>query len=198
MLRMPRWITVAAGVWLAGAIALSATGRVAALPFPGPQMVLAGLTLLLVILGLSVPSFRAWLREVDPKVGIALHVTRFVGIAFLILYDRGELPYAFAVPYGIGDIAVAAVALVLVLAPRGPWWRPTAVGWNFLGLIDILLVVATAARLGMADQASLAPLLRLPLSLLPTFLVPIIIATHLWLFWRLRAPAPAPASVLDR
>jgi hypothetical protein len=30
-------------------------------------------------------------------------------------------------------------------------------------------------------------MLRLPMSLLPTFLVPVIIASHVWLFGRLRA-----------
>jgi hypothetical protein len=46
------------------------------------------------------------------------------------------------------------------------------------GLIDILFVVVTAARLVLADPASMSPLLRLPLSLLPTFLVPLLIASH--------------------
>jgi len=54
-----------------------------------------------------------------------------------------------------------------------------------LGLADILFVVVTAARLGVADPESMAALLRLPLSLLPTFLVPLIIASHVVLGVRL-------------
>lgn len=53
------------------------------------------------------------------------------------------------------------------------------------GLIDILFVVATATRLALADPDSLRPLLHLPLSLLVTFLVPLIIASHVVVFWRL-------------
>jgi hypothetical protein len=59
--------------------------------------------------------------------------------------------------------------------------------WNGYGLIDILFVVATAAAEGRANPASMAALLRMPLSLLATFLVPLIISSHLLLFARLRA-----------
>jgi hypothetical protein len=52
-------------------------------------------------------------------------------------------------------------------------------------------VVVTAARLGLADPASMAALLRLPLSLLPTFLVPLIIASHVILGLRLWRRAAA-------
>ncbi|MBI3885606.1 MAG: hypothetical protein HY302_07745 [Opitutae bacterium] len=64
--------------------------------------------------------------------------------------------------------------------------------WNVIGFVDILLVVGTAARLGLADPAQMRALTYLPLSLLPTFLVPLIIATHVILYARLqRAVATA-------
>src|SRR5262245_21349171 len=102
------------------------------------------------------------------------------------LLSRGALPYAFAVPGGWADILVAALALVLLAEARPLNARRGLVGaWNALGLIDILFVVATATRLAVADPDSLRPLLHLPLSLLVTFLVPLIIASHVVLFWRL-------------
>ena len=52
--------------------------------------------------------------------------------------------------------------------------------------MDILFVVVTAARLGLADPASMMELTHLPLSLLPTFLVPLIIASHVVVFVRVR------------
>ena len=59
-----------------------------------------------------------------------------------------------------------------------------------LGLLDILFVVATAARVGTADPESMRALLVLPLSVLPTFLVPLIIASHVAIAVRLmRTPA---------
>ena len=161
-------------VWLVAAILLAATGRIARLEPPAPQLVLVALTAGLIIAGVALSGFRAWLTSIRMRKLVAFHVTRFVGIYFLVLYGRGELPYAFAVPGGWGDIVVATLALVIVLLvadlDRG---RPLVLGWNILGFVDILFVVATAARLGLTDPPSLAALLRLPLSLLPTFLVPL-------------------------
>jgi len=91
------------------------------------------------------------------------------------------------VPGGWGDIAVASLAIVLLLigAPSDGGRRAAYAVWNVLGLADILFVVVTAVRLGAADPASMAALQRLPLNLLPTFLVPLIIATHVILGIRL-------------
>ncbi len=118
-----------------------------------------------------------------------MHGSRFVGIYFLVLHKRGQLPYAFAVPGGWGDIlvAVTAVAVAVLADPARPSGCAALLAWNVLGLADILFVVTTAGRLGSADPASMSALLRLPLSLLPTFLVPIIIATHILMLVRLLA-----------
>ena len=125
--------------------------------------------------------------NVDIRALVLVHLTRFVGIYFLILYGRGELPYAFVVPGGLGDIAVAVTALLVALfSPIGGavGWKIVLL-WNLFGLIDILFVVATAARLTMSNPESMSAITRLPLSLLPTFLVPIIIFTHVVIFIRL-------------
>jgi hypothetical protein len=131
--------------------------------------------------------FRAWLSEIDARWLVGLHLTRFVGAYFLYLYGQGQLPYTFAVPGGWGDIAVASLAAILLAAgpPRDAWRRSAYIVWNVFGLADILFVVTTAARLAAADPESMAALLRLPLSLLPTFLVPLIIASHVVLGVRL-------------
>ncbi len=105
---------------------------------------------------------------------------------FLSCYTRGELPYAFAVPGGWGDIGVASLAaLVLVLGPPDGRRRWVYLVWNVLGLADILFVVATAARLALASTESMDALLRLPLSLLPTYLVPLLMASHIVILVRL-------------
>jgi hypothetical protein len=82
---------------------------------------------------------------------------------------------------------VAAAALVLVLAarPDTPGGRRAYLAWNVVGLADILGVVLTAARLAFTDPVSMQALLHLPLSLLLTFVVPIIVATHVWMLRRL-------------
>ncbi|WP_410959381.1 hypothetical protein, partial [Salmonella sp. SAL4433] len=56
--------------------------------------------------------------------------------------------------------------------------------WNTIGLTDILFVVLLALRLGLADWQSMHALREFPLSLLPTFIVPLIIASHVLIFLR--------------
>jgi hypothetical protein len=177
-------------VWLVAAIALGASGALQHLRSPAPQVVLLGLTAALLIAWRLNKAFRAWLYALDLRAIVALHLSRFVGAYFLFLYGKGELPFGFAVPGGWGDILVATSAGLLLLSwsglARDRRWLAI---WNLAGFIDIILVVATAAQHALADPASMAALLRLPLSLLPTFLVPLIIASHILIFIRLRREA---------
>ena len=178
-------------LWLGVAFTLGATGHVATWRPPVPQLVLLGLTGLLLAAVLALARFRRWLATLDLRWLVAVHLTRFVGFYFLLLYYRdGALPRAFAVPGGWGDIAVATLAAGLLTLGGKLETRPRLVGaWNAFGLLDILFVVATASRLAFADPDSVNALLRLPLSLLVTFLVPLIIADHVVVFWRIRARA---------
>ena len=188
---LPRVITIPLTLWAGLALIAGGAGWLRPLAPPFLQLLLAGLTVALLVLGQAVPAYRTWRETVDLRVLVALHVTRFVGVYFLILYRRGELPFAFAVPGGVGDILVAigAVVLLLVGAPTTSARLNGYRLWNVLGLIDIVFVVVTAARLALATPGSMQSLLVLPMSILPTFLVPLIIATHIWLFGRLRSPA---------
>ena len=174
-------------VWLLIAIALGATGALRHVRPPAPQLIIIGLVIALLAAYAINAGFRKWLRELDLRAPIALHLTRFVGFYFLYLYRTGQLPRAFAIPAGWGDIVIASFALVLLVAwSRVGRQRGVLLFWNTLGLLDILFVVADAAKQALADPASMAALLRLPLSLLVTFLVPLIIASHLLIFARLR------------
>jgi hypothetical protein len=60
--------------------------------------------------------------------------------------------------------------------------------------MDLVFVVATAARIGVSDPASMSALFRLPLSLLPTFWVPVLLVSHLVLARRLRDASDAVAA----
>ena len=179
--------------WLLIAIALGAAGVVGMLRPPAPSLILFGLTAAVLAVGWFSARLRAWLMQADERWLVALHLTRFVGIYFLYLYGQSRLPYAFAVPGGWGDIAVASLATGLLLwgPPYGAGRRLAYMAWNLVGLADILFVVLTAARLASANPESMAELLRLPLSLLPTFLVPLIIASHVVLAVRLTRSRPA-------
>ncbi len=172
-------------VWFVIALAVGASGRLALLAPARLQFLLVALTAALIVAGATVPTFRSWLAGVDLRTVIALHLSRFIGVYFLVLYARGLLPFDFAVLGGWGDIVIAGSALLwLVLAREPVAHRSLLWVWNLCGLADILFVVV-AARMALADPASMGPLRMLPLSLLPTFLVPIIIASHVMICWRL-------------
>jgi hypothetical protein len=179
-----RAVLLTTAAWFAVAFALGAAGVFKEIRPPLPQIILATLTAAVLILFWTPTPFRRWALAVDPRALVLIHVTRFVGFYFLWLYSRGELPWAFAVPGGWGDIVVAATAILVCLFTRPDTGsgRGILIAWNIFGLADILMVVATAVRLAVADPASMAALLRLPLSLLISFLVPIIIATHVIIF----------------
>ncbi|MGH7902319.1 MAG: hypothetical protein ACRENZ_11350 [Thermodesulfobacteriota bacterium] len=180
-------IIIAVCLWFFISLLVGASGLLASIPPPFPQIILFSLVLVLLIIFWKSESFREVCFDLDIRVLLLIHLTRFVGIYFLILYSRGELPYAFAVHGGLGDIAVAFTALLVSIFPP----RAGGLGffiyfaWNILGLIDILYVVKTAARSAIADPQSMMALTELPLSLLPTFLVPIIIFSHILIFFRL-------------
>ena len=188
----PPVIRIALWLWLIAALAVGRLELLARLPGPAIQGLIVLLTAALLLGYRRVTVFHTWIDALDLRALVLLHATRFVGIYFLLLYRRGELPYAFAVPGGWGDILVATLALLVCLLPLAPATRLRAFTvWNVIGLVDILLVVVAAARLGLEGMDQMRALTYLPLSLLPTFLVPLIIATHVMIYLRLRrAPHP--------
>lgn len=179
-------------VWLALACAIGATGRMAQLRPPLPQVVILALTAALIWAGVKHRGFHDWLEQVSLRGVVAFHLTRFVGFAFLATYARNELPFEFAVPAGWGDIIVAVGALAIVLFQPRPESRPPVLMlWNVVGFADIVGAVLSAARLALRDASSMAPLLEFPMSLVPTFIVPIVVASHVLVFWRISRPATA-------
>ncbi|MBI3418105.1 MAG: hypothetical protein HY043_22680 [Verrucomicrobia bacterium] len=172
--------------WLALALLAGWSGLTARMRLPVPQVILFGSTGLILLAFWRAEKFRAWIFNLPPRALVLPHAVRFIGFYFLVLHARGELPRAFAVPGGWGDIATATLALLVsMMNAETRLGKRAYLTWNILGLLDILFVAATATRLFLADPDSMSALLRLPLSLLPTFIVPLILATHVMLFARL-------------
>lgn len=179
------FVRVLLWLWFFGALAVGHFGGLQNLPPFGVPGIVLSLSVGLLLAYFLIPALRAWIDSVDLRALVLLHVTRFVGIYFLVLYQRGDLPRAFAVPGGMGDIIVATMALPVALAPLADDHRRRAIViWNVVGFIDILSVILTVIRINLSQPGDLAALTRLPLSLLPTFLVPMIIATHVIIFQR--------------
>ena len=170
--------------WLCLAVGLS--GRFSSASAPAVAVTVWTLTALLLIACWKISPVRVWTLTVTVRWLVLFHVSRlFAGAYFLVLCQRGELPCGFARPAGWGDIVVAILALAVVGAMRTECAKKLLLAWNTLGLIDIIFVVFTALRFGLKDWQAVHALRELPLSLLPTFLVPIIIASHILIFVRL-------------
>ncbi|MFL6617747.1 MAG: hypothetical protein ACJ8MH_04055 [Povalibacter sp.] len=179
---------IGAIIWLAIVAGVSFAGIPQKLTPPGPQIVLLLLTISLLLLGRFNSSFRSWIASVDLRVLVGVHVVRaLAGAGFLWAASHTSLSPGFATMAGYGDIIVAVLALAAILriSPDRSDAPLLYVIWNTLGLIDIMLVVATAARTAMNDPAAMRPLMQPPFALLPLFLVPIVIASHIWIFERL-------------
>ncbi|AKF09253.1 hypothetical protein [Sandaracinus amylolyticus] len=181
-----RW-HFALGAWLALAVLASALGLLTPERLPLVPLSIAGGTLALVIAYRRVPSFRAFAQRIDLRVPILLHFVRLpIGVAFLVMASRGALDPTFATIAGYGDILAGGLALVAAAMPS----RTGIVrAWNVIGLADILLVVATAQRILFfsGHPETMSTMAAFPWSTIPTFVVPLVIATHLLVLARLSA-----------
>lgn len=171
--------------WFLIALFVGETEVLSFLPGAAIPIAVFGLSAgLLAAYWLAIP-FRRCLEGFDLRALILPHLVRFVGIYFLVLHARGLLPRQFALPAGWGDIVIALSAVALLVIP-GAWKnRMALLTWNIAGLIDILFVVKTAAAIVLVGRDSMAVMTHLPLSFLPTMIVPLIIFTHVVMLSRL-------------
>lgn len=117
-------------------------------------------------------------------VGVQLY--RTLGIIFILLHGAGQLPPQFALPAGWGDIAVGIVApMVGIVYARGLFGARAAVlGWNILGLADLVIAVTMGVLTSPSPLQVLAidaPNLLIsafPLAMVPVFAVPLSVLLH--------------------
>jgi hypothetical protein len=120
---------------------------------------------------------------------VSLHTLRFVGIFFIIDAFTKVLAPQFGLPAGIGDVLAAIASIPLLIALRrgqhSVQLRRGFIAWNVFGLVDLFSavslgllysqsVIGILSRPGLDSQA----LAHLPLSLIPTFYVPVLILLH--------------------
>jgi hypothetical protein len=91
------------------------------------------------------PIFREAILSIPQEKLIGIHSLRVGGFVFLTFLDMGLLPAQFAVPAGYGDILVGLTAplVVYALIAQKPYARKVAIAWNFLGLADFAVALAT-------------------------------------------------------
>jgi len=192
---LPRGPIVALTLWALAAFALSFSGLVSPERPAGVPLSILGGTTAVLLAWWRLPSVHAFFAGLELRAYLAPHVIRaIVGAGFLVEYSRGMLPAEFAVRAGVGDlIAGVLAALALFIPAQAPWRRRALWIVNAVGLVDILIVLVTAQRiLFFGDPASMKTFNHAPWPMIPFFLVPLIISTHILLFWRLaRLPSQA-------
>jgi hypothetical protein len=152
------------------------------------------------LLGTRIPPVSRILGDLGTPVRLTLpHTLRIAGVVFLIVMAQGHLPAAFAVPAGLGDMAIGVAAPFVARRLAHGDGRSEAVRFHVLGIVD--LVVAGSIGFLLLELVevtpSTAPLLQLPLALILTVAVPLAVALHVVSLGRLRtASFEAPAGSL--
>ncbi len=192
-------------LWLVAVFLLGAAGAFVRPPGTPPLPIL-----LVVMIPLAVfvatywgsAAFHSFVLSVDLPLATAIQAWRAGGLGFLALYVHGVLPGVFALPAGLGDIAIGVtapwVALALVRRPGFATSR-VFVFWNLLGILDLVIAVSAGAlssalASGVAGEVTTGPMAQLPLVLIPAYLVPLFIVLHSAALFQARGQAATEAS----
>jgi hypothetical protein len=132
------------------------------------------------------PGFRRFALSLDPRTLTIVQSWRIGGFLFLVLHTHGLLPGVFALPAGWGDIAIGATAwLAAHYLTREAGRRTAFIGWQLLGVADLVMavslgVLASPPPFGiLAHGVTTDIMTTLPLSLIPTFAVPLLLIFHI-------------------
>jgi hypothetical protein len=194
--RQPTWlsgiplnVTLVLTVWLLLVVSLGAAGAFVGRPGTPPFAIAIGvgapLLLFFAWLWLS-QSFRDFVLSLDLRLIAGIQAWRWAGLGFLSLYAHNVLPAMFALPAGLGDMAIGFAAPWMVLAlVRQPDFAASAafIRWNVLGILDLIVAISIGTlsatlTTGAPGEISTAPMATLPLLLIPAFLVPLFLMLH--------------------
>ena len=173
--------------WVLVSVALADAGVYRFAPAKAQPWLPAAMTVSIaaVLLASRVPAVSRILGQPDALWRLTVpQIFRVEGVTFLIVMALGKLPAVFALPAGLGDIAIGLEAIYVARSlARGVVGR-RAVWFNILGLLDLAVatVIGVTAAPGVAHLLSLSPSTAqiglLPLVLIPTTVVPLAVALH--------------------
>jgi hypothetical protein len=125
--------------------------------------------------------FREFALSLNPRTLTYVHSWRIAGFTFLALYAAGLLPGIFALPAGWGDIAIGVTAPWAAIKFANVSRQRAFIFWQILGITDLVIAVTLGATAGMIrpHEVPTALMTVLPMSLIPTFAVPLLIVLHI-------------------
>ncbi|HEY1722568.1 MAG TPA: hypothetical protein VGG27_15095 [Magnetospirillaceae bacterium] len=179
--------------WLVAVVVITGTGLLDVLGTPGLGIMVAVPLILAIVAAIRSPRFAAAIQSIPTTALIAISALRVEGVYFVLLFADHRLPAPFAPAAGWGDMITGALALPVAWA----WYRriPGATAllllWNLFGfadLVDAIGLGVTSAegspvRIFFGDPSS-AAMTTLPWILIPGFIVPNLLLTHLAIFRR--------------
>jgi hypothetical protein len=182
-------VVITLTVWLLLVVSFGLAGTFVGPPGTPPLPIAIGVAAPLVLFYASLrlsKSFRNFVLSLDLRLIAAMQAWRWAGLDFLSLYAHKVLPAVFALPAGLGDMAIGVTAPWIILALiRQPGFAAsrTFIRWNVLGIVDLLIAVSIGAvsaflATGTPGEISTAPMATLPLLLVPAFLVPLFLMLH--------------------
>ena len=148
-------------------------------PLPVGLAVLIPIVIFVIWSAVSQP-FRQFLLSLNPSTLTFVQAWRIAGFVFLVLYTYGILPGQLALPAGWGDIAIGATAPLVALKLTNPNHRKGFIVWQLLGITDLVNAVGmgVAARFINPHGIATSAMTVLPMSLIPTFAVPLFMILH--------------------
>jgi len=171
-----------------GASALHVFASSTSFSAPVPFGLAALLPLIAFLIWYSASSgFREFLLSLNPRTLTFVQSWRVAGYVFLVLQAYNLLPASFALPAGWGDIAIGVTApLAATYLATNVRRRTSFALWNVLGMLDLVMAVTLGVLSSNSTFGILAPgsvttriMSELPLSLLPSFAVPLLFIFHI-------------------
>ena len=125
-------------------------------------------------------GFRQFALTLNPRVLTMVQAWRIGGFMFLVLHTHGILPGIFALPAGWGDIVIGATAPLVAMELTHFGHRKVFILWQVLGMLDLVMAVSLGTLAGIIrpNEITTGAMTVLPLSLIPTFAVPLLITLH--------------------
>jgi hypothetical protein len=185
-------VYVALALWLGFVSCLASQGAFVGKPGSPPLAIFLGVAIPLALFFSAFfgwGAFRAFVLGADLRLVSALQAWRWGGLGFLTLYAKGILPALFALPAGLGDMAIGFTAPWIVLSlARNPSFTASRryVTWNTLGIVDFVIAVTMGTLCSgffpeitnFTGGVTTGAMAQLPLVLIPAFMVPLFTMLH--------------------